>query len=106
MQQDVVKLLEAQLVLLEAVVDGFEVVCIQEQYIDFREQLRAFMTWRLVYPQSRGDADHRQRAVTWIHTKLATDTWHTLQIDSPDIVGVALNTSHMVHGTITCEKIS
>jgi endonuclease/exonuclease/phosphatase family metal-dependent hydrolase len=93
MQQNVVKSLEAQLALLEAVVEGFEVVCIQEQYIDFREQSRAFMTWRSVYPQSGGDADHRQRAVTWIHTKLATDTWHTLQIDSPDIVGIIMNTS-------------
>ena len=70
------------------------VIAIQEPYIDFLGCTRALPHLRVVYPTQHLDnyakPTTRTRSLLLLNTKLPTDCWTQLPIDSPDVTAVQL----------------
>ncbi|KAI0083050.1 hypothetical protein BDY19DRAFT_868602, partial [Irpex rosettiformis] len=73
-----------------------DIALIQEPFLQPGNTLTsASHMWRVVYPTKHHDWNergHRTRAVTFINTKLSTDIWEQLPLDSPDSVAIRLHT--------------
>src|SRR5271168_4661307 len=89
-QQNTRKSLTVQLATLHSVEDKYDVICIQEPYFDFQSFSRATGVWTSVYPSgfSRTAAGPPPRALTLIHTRISTNCWVQVPVDSVDIVAV------------------
>ena len=91
-QQNVRKSLTAQLATLHSTEDKYDLICIQEPYFDFQHLSRATGVWTAVYPTgfNRGTEDVTPRALTLVHTRLSTNCWTQIPVDSPDVVAIRL----------------
>jgi ribonuclease HI len=91
-QQNVRKSLTAQLATLHSVEDKYDIICIQEPYFDFQHISRATGVWTSVYPTGfkRGTDDAAPRALTLVHTRLSTNCWTQIPMDSLDVVAIRL----------------
>src|SRR5271168_1727748 len=89
-QQNTRKSLTVQLATLHSVEDKYDVICIQEPYFDFQSFSRATGVWTSVYPSgfSRTAAGPPPRALTLIHTRISTNCWVQVPVDSLDVVAV------------------
>ena len=91
-QQNARKSLTVQLATLHSVEDKYDIICIQEPHLDFQAMSRATSVWTTVYPTGfKHDAEGPSpRALTLVHTRLSTNNWTQVPIDSPDIVAIWL----------------
>ena len=91
-QQNARKSLIVQLATLHSVEDKFDIICLQEPYFDFQHMSRATGIWTAVYPTAfkRKEQDPTPRALTLVHTRLSTNCWTQIPVDSPDVVGIRL----------------
>src|SRR5271154_6307781 len=89
-QQNTRKSLTVQLATLHSVEDKYDIICIQEPYFDFQSLSRATGVWTSVYPSgfSRAKDGPHPRALTLIHTRISTNCWVQVPVDSVDIVAV------------------
>src|SRR5277367_5874579 len=89
-QQNTRKSLTVQLATLHSVEDKYDIICIQEPYFDFQSLSRATGVWTSVYPSgfSRAKDGPHPRALTLIHTRISTNCWVQVPVDSLDIVAV------------------
>src|SRR5271168_2977524 len=89
-QQNTRKSLTVQLATLHSVEDKYDVICIQEPYFDFQSLSRATGVWTSVYPTgfSRATDGPVPRALTLIHTRISTNCWVQVPVDSLDVVAV------------------
>jgi len=89
-QQNTRKSLTVQLATLHSVEDKYDVICIQEPYFDFQSLSRATGVWTSVYPSgfSRATDGPHPRALTLIHTRISTNSWVQVPVNSLDIVAV------------------
>ena len=89
-QQNARKSLTVQLATLHSVEDKYDVICIQEPYFDFQSLSRATGVWTSVYPTgfSRATDGPVPRALTLIHTRISTNCWVQVPVDSLDVVAV------------------
>ena len=89
-QQNTRKSLTIQLATVHSVEDKYDVMCIQEPYFDFQSLSRATGVWTSVYPSgfSRATDGPHPRALTLIHTRISTNSWVQVPVNSLDIVAV------------------
>ena len=72
---------------------NFNILAVQEPYLDHLNNTRATSHWSVVYPARHRDGGPRTRSVILVHKSISTDNWTDLAIDDPDISGIRL-----VHG--------
>ncbi|KAF8870225.1 hypothetical protein BD779DRAFT_1455807, partial [Infundibulicybe gibba] len=70
--------------------DAFDIVAIQEPYIDHWGNTRANQSWRTFRPTGYRDKPNETRAVILVNSKIDTNTYATIPINSQDIVGIQL----------------
>src|SRR5271168_3360260 len=89
-QQNTRKSLTVQLATLHSVEDKYDVICFQEPYFDFQSLSRATGVWTSVYPTNfdRSTDSPAPRALTLIHTRISTNCWVQIPVDSTDIVAI------------------
>src|SRR5277367_2862375 len=89
-QQNARKSLTVQLATLHSVKDKYDIICIQEPYFDFQALSRATGVWTSVYPSgfNRATDGPIPRALTLIHTRISTNCWVQVPVDSLDVVAV------------------
>src|SRR5271156_4606474 len=89
-QQNARKSLIVQLATLHSVEDKYDVICIQEPYFDFQSLSRATGVWTSVYPSNFNKAVDGPvpRSLTLIHTRISTNCWVQVPVDSLDVVAV------------------
>src|SRR5271155_5465789 len=97
-QQNTRKSLTVQLATLHSVEDKYDVICIQEPYFDFQSFSRATGVWTTVYPSgfSRAADSPPPRALTLIYTKISTNCWVQVPVDSLDVVAVQITSDRGV----------
>ena len=77
--------------------DKYDIIAIQEPYIDFLGNARASPHWFSIYPKTHYiNKEKRTRSMILISKKIATDTWTALDIRSPDITVVKIKTHNGV----------
>ena len=70
---------------------NYDVIAIQEPYIDFLGNARVTPGWISVYPKLHYiNKERRTRSVILVSRKLAKDEWMAIDVDSPDITGVKI----------------
>src|SRR5271155_444617 len=89
-QQNARKSLTVQLATLHSVEDKYDVICIQEPYFDFQSLSRATGVWTSVSPSgfSRTAEGPVPRALTLIHTRISSNCWVQIPVDSLDAVAI------------------
>ena len=92
-QQNVRKSLTAQLATLHSVEEKYDIICIQEPHFDFQHISRATGVWTAVYPTRAGldPNDNNPRALTLVHTRISTNRWTQIPVDSLDVVAIRLS---------------
>jgi hypothetical protein len=97
-QQNLGKSLDTQSDLLHSLkLKHYDIATLKEPYIDFRGRSRATLHWHVLYPTLHSHSERITQAVTLVNTRLPTDTWTQIPINSSDIVGLQL---HGDFGTI------
>ena len=91
-QQNLNKSLDAQLDLLhKASPDDYDILLLQEPYIDHLKNTRATRHWRVHYPTVRDpETAGRARSVILINARISTDAWSPLVIPHPDVTAISL----------------
>ena len=91
-QQNARKSLTVQLATLHSVENKYDIICIQEPYFDFQKISRATSVWTSVYPSGfRSIAEEpTPRALTLVHTRISTNSWVQIPVDSLDVVAIRL----------------
>jgi endonuclease/exonuclease/phosphatase family metal-dependent hydrolase len=103
-QQNTRKSLIAQLATLHSVQDEYDVICIQEPHMDFQAMSRATSVWTSVYPSGfkHGMEGPTARALTLVRTRLSTNSWTQIPVDSLDVVAICLSSER---GTLSIYNI-
>jgi hypothetical protein len=55
--------------------DKYDVICIQEPWIDYLGNARAGFNWHLLYPTDKLNSTNQSRAITLINKRLPMDNW-------------------------------
>jgi hypothetical protein len=73
--------------------DDFDIIAIQEPYIDFTGNARAKHQWYPIYPRTHyiEEAGHT-RSMILVNKKIASTAWTVIDVDSPDVTGILIKT--------------
>ena len=98
-QQNLNRSAEAQADLLHSAnPDEFDILALQEPYIDFLNLTRATGHWRVVYPATHHRGKERSRSVLLVNAKISTNEWSPVAVPSPDITAITLVAGgHKIH---------
>ncbi|KAF9495624.1 hypothetical protein BDN71DRAFT_1349571, partial [Pleurotus eryngii] len=66
----------------------YDIVLVQEPWVDVGGFARATQKFHVIYPFIEEARRKEARAVILLSTEIASDQYITLQIESPDVVGV------------------
>ena len=91
MQQNINRSPNAQADLIHKATN-YDIIIIQEPYIDFLGNTRANSHWRTIYPTGHLDKPKAIRSVILINAKILTDVWTQIQFPHPDVTGVIITT--------------
>src|SRR5271155_4343362 len=91
-QQNTRKSLIVQLATLHSVENKYDIICIQEPYFNFQTISRATSVWTSVYPSGFSNTADGPipRALTLVHTRISTNSWVQIPVDSPDVIAIRL----------------
>ena len=90
-QQNVNRSITAQYDLLHSADPrDYDIIAIQEPYIDHLKLTRASPRWAVVYPEGHLDSDHTTRSVLLISTAISSNIWRPIAVPSPDITAITL----------------
>src|SRR5271155_1346788 len=91
-QQNTRKSLTVQLATLHSVENKYDIICIQEPYFNFQTISRATSVWTSVYPSRFSNTADGPipRALTLVHTRISTNSWVQIPVDSLDVVAIRL----------------
>ena len=79
--------------LAKANTDNYDIIAIQEPYINFLGNVRSNPGWYSVYPRTHYiNRNKRTHSMILISRKMATNSWSTIDIGSPDITAVKVKT--------------
>ncbi|OBZ77095.1 putative RNA-directed DNA polymerase from transposon X-element [Grifola frondosa] len=93
-QQNLNKSLDAQLDLLHAAdPDDYDLLLLQEPYLDHINLTRANHHWSVVYPTCHHDNAARTHSVILVSRKLSTGAWIPISIPSPDLTAITISTN-------------
>jgi len=91
-QQNVNRSLTAQTdVLHSAKPKDYDMILLQEPYIDFLGATRATSYWTVVYPPRHRDAPKRSRSIILVNKRISTSSWTQINVPSFDITAVQLH---------------
>lgn len=77
--------------------DNWDILAIQEPYIDTLGNTRANSKWNVVYPTTVSHkAQHPHRTVILVNTKTPLESTIQIHIESRDITAITINTSECV----------
>ncbi|KAI0700054.1 hypothetical protein BC835DRAFT_1266883, partial [Cytidiella melzeri] len=92
-QQNVNKLLEAQLDLLNAISpNDIDMILLEEPYINSQGFSRGSSHWAMIYPPDHRNPTssfRRTRSITLISTRINSNIWQPLEVPSRAITGVS-----------------
>lgn len=72
--------------------DDYDVLAIQEPYIDFGGKARARRQWYPVYPKAHYlDNSGHTRSMLLVNKKIASETWMAIDVGSPDVTRVKIS---------------
>lgn len=93
-QQNTNKSLTATLDLLSRCsLDRYDVIAIQEPYIDFLGNACTNAHWYSIYPQSHyKEGQQRTRSMILVNKRIATESWSAIEVGSPDITAIKMET--------------
>ncbi|KAG2051334.1 hypothetical protein BDR06DRAFT_825220, partial [Suillus hirtellus] len=69
----------------------FNIVALQEPFINDLGNTKATPDWNVVYPTHRYTHQSRSQAITLIHRRINTNNWRQLPFPSPDVVVIQMN---------------
>ena len=70
---------------------NFDIILLQEPYINALGKVSASSKWRVVYPSSHLSLEEKIRAVILVNASLSTNVWHQVDIDdSNDVVAIQI----------------
>ncbi|CDO68069.1 hypothetical protein BN946_scf184347.g6 [Trametes cinnabarina] len=94
-QQNLNKSLLAQDDLLhKAHPNDFDIIAIQEPYLDRLSLTRSTAHWRVVYPTSHhADVARRTRSVFLVSKRLSTNDWNPISIPHSDVTAITIRTA-------------
>jgi len=96
-QQNVNQSLIAQLDTLESAdPKGYDLILLQEPYVDHLGATRATTYWTVVYPPRHRDAPKRSRSIILVNKRLATSSWTQIDVPSFDISAIQLQGEHSI----------
>jgi len=75
----------------------YDMILLQEPYIDFLGATRATLYWMAIYPPQHCDAPKRSQSIILVNKRIATSSWTQINIPSFDITAVQL---HGEQGTL------
>lgn len=81
------KSLEGQSQLINSIAN-FDIILLQEPWLGRDGLTRAISRFNVIYPTTRDREPEKTRAVTMISTRIKSDHYIQLPIDSPDVVGL------------------
>jgi hypothetical protein len=71
----------------------YNIIAIQEPYLDFLGKAQANPHWYMIYPRTYySDKEKRTRSMILINRSITTDTWAALYIGHPDVTGIEVKT--------------
>jgi hypothetical protein len=83
---------DAQLIMLNSLnPNDWDIIALQEPYIDFKGVTHATLPWYIVYPSRHSTKPQDTRSVMLVNKKLSTNSWESLQLDSSDITAIQLS---------------
>lgn len=68
--------------------NDWDIIALQEPYIDFSRVMCATHPWRVVYPLCHYSSSGDTRLVMLINKNLITNHWEVLPVDSSDITAI------------------
>src|SRR5258705_1249294 len=68
----------------------YDLIALQEPYLDTYGNTRASRYWRVVYPSTHMSPNNRTRSAILINSALSTNTWQQIPFDSPDVTIIQL----------------
>lgn len=68
----------------------WDIICIQEPYVDWRGLSRSTPPWRVVYPY-RHTPTAKSRSLILVSKHISTDAWEALPVDSLDITAIQMS---------------
>jgi ribonuclease HI len=79
--------------LAKASPDKYDIIAIQEPYIDFLGNARATPNWYAIYPRTHYlEKEKKTRSMLLVNKRIATNAWEALDVGSPDVTAVKLKT--------------
>jgi endonuclease/exonuclease/phosphatase family metal-dependent hydrolase len=82
---------DAQLIILNSLnPNNWDIIALQELYIDFNGVTQATHPWRVVYPLQHYQFPKETQSAMLINKHLATNCWESLLLDSSDITAICL----------------
>jgi hypothetical protein len=87
--------------------DDFDIIAIQEPYIDFAGNARAEHQWYPIYPKTHYiEEAGRTRSMILVNKKIASAAWSTIDINSPDVTGIQIKTrtSNVIIFNLYCDQ--
>jgi exonuclease III len=71
--------------------ENYDIVLIQEPYINTLKKFSASPKWRVVYPSSHLSLMEKIRAITLVNVNMSTNSWHQVDVnDSNDMVAIQI----------------
>ncbi|KAF9493769.1 hypothetical protein BDN71DRAFT_1342729, partial [Pleurotus eryngii] len=67
---------------------NFDIILLQEPWLGRDGLTRAISRFNVIYPTTQDREPEKTRAVTMISTRIKSDHYIQLPIDSPDVVGL------------------
>src|SRR5262245_30548707 len=80
-QQDLINTLDPE---------DYDLILIQEPYIDFNRKTRANHRWRVVYPSSYYADNSPVRSVILVNSRLNTNNWKQLNLPCNDLTAIQI----------------
>ncbi|KAI5993273.1 hypothetical protein EDD15DRAFT_2106880, partial [Pisolithus albus] len=71
----------------------WDIVALQEPPIDAVGNTKANSRWRVVYPTHKLAKGEKTRAVTFINSRISTNSWEQVNFPSADVVVTRFRTS-------------
>ena len=79
--------------LAKANTENYDIIAIQEPYIDFLGNARSSPKWYSVYPRTHYiNKNKRTHSMILISKKIATNSWSAIDVGSPDVTAVKIKT--------------
>ena len=91
-QQNINWSLEGQLDLLQSLKsNNYDIVALQEPYIDFLGWTRANLYWTVIYPRQHLINPNKTRSVILVNHNISMNNWEDVSLASNDVTGVWLH---------------